>query len=94
MSESFPAPYTSTTLICAMASIECGLIAIIAKHDISAWSLRDPMRIIVALYAVWVTQPFKAFFFIFFSGESYFLSKPWKFSPIIRIELTRLRESS
>ncbi|KAB1224064.1 hypothetical protein CJ030_MR2G006159 [Morella rubra] len=51
MSESFPAPYTSTTLICAMASIECGLIAIIAKHDISAWSLRDPMRIIVALYA-------------------------------------------
>ncbi|GLT72878.1 hypothetical protein SLA2020_447750 [Shorea laevis] len=51
MNERFPAPYTSTTLMCFMASIQCGIIALIPKHDISAWSLADPIRLIASLYA-------------------------------------------
>ncbi|KAF5454213.1 hypothetical protein F2P56_023895, partial [Juglans regia] len=50
MSERFPAPFTNTTLMCFMASIECGSIALISKHDISAWSLSDPVRLIASLY--------------------------------------------
>lgn len=52
MSERFPAPFTNTTLMCFMASFECGSIALISKHDISAWSLSDPVRLIASLYAV------------------------------------------
>uniref|UniRef100_A0A2N9G722 WAT1-related protein n=1 Tax=Fagus sylvatica TaxID=28930 RepID=A0A2N9G722_FAGSY len=51
MSKTFPAPYTSTTLMCFMASIECGIIALFAKHDISAWSLSNPMWLVASLYA-------------------------------------------
>ncbi|KAG2695855.1 hypothetical protein I3760_07G032000 [Carya illinoinensis] len=51
MSERFPAPFTNTTLMCFMASFECGSIALISKHDISAWSLSDPVRLIASLYA-------------------------------------------
>ncbi|XP_041020254.1 WAT1-related protein At1g09380-like [Juglans microcarpa x Juglans regia] len=51
MGQRFPAPYTTTTLMCFMASIECGIIALISKHNASAWSLSDPMRIIASLYA-------------------------------------------
>lgn len=51
MNERFPAPYTSTTLMCFMASIQCGIIALIPNHDISAWSLADPIRLIASLYA-------------------------------------------
>ncbi|KAG6645867.1 WAT1-related protein At1g09380-like [Carya illinoinensis] len=51
MGERFPAPYTTTTLMCFMASIECGIIALISKRNVSAWSLSDPMRIIASLYA-------------------------------------------
>ncbi|BFG36759.1 hypothetical protein CerSpe_230300 [Prunus speciosa] len=48
--ENFPAPYTSTTLMCLMASFECGIIAVIADHKVSAWSLKNPMWLISALY--------------------------------------------
>nr|POE44753.1 wat1-related protein [Quercus suber]POF09254.1 wat1-related protein [Quercus suber] len=51
MNKIFPAPYTSTTLMCFMASIECGIIALFAKHDISAWSLSNPMWLVASLYA-------------------------------------------
>ncbi|KAM3736111.1 hypothetical protein ACB098_10G139000 [Castanea mollissima] len=51
MNKIFPAPYTSTTLMCFMASIECGIIALCAKHDISAWSLSNPMWLVASLYA-------------------------------------------
>ncbi|KAB2621641.1 WAT1-related protein [Pyrus ussuriensis x Pyrus communis] len=49
--ESFPAPYTSTTLMCLMASFECGIIAVIADHKVASWSLKDPTRLIASLYA-------------------------------------------
>ncbi|XP_030947871.1 WAT1-related protein At1g09380-like isoform X1 [Quercus lobata] len=51
MNKIFPAPYTGTTLMCFMASIECGIIALFAKHDISAWSLSNPMWLVASLYA-------------------------------------------
>lgn len=56
MNKIFPAPYTSTTLMCFMASIECGIIALFAKHDSSAWSLSNPMWLVASLYAVCFTQ--------------------------------------
>ncbi|PPD84901.1 hypothetical protein GOBAR_DD18176 [Gossypium barbadense] len=50
-SKSFPAPYTSTTLMCFMASIECTIIGIFSDPKPSAWSLSSSMRLIAALYA-------------------------------------------
>ncbi|KAK8484847.1 hypothetical protein V6N11_057077 [Hibiscus sabdariffa] len=50
-SKNFPAPYTCTTLMCFMASIECTIIAAFSDHKPSAWSLSSPMRLIAALYA-------------------------------------------
>ncbi|KAM7274233.1 hypothetical protein ACFE04_028897 [Oxalis oulophora] len=53
MGEKFEAPYTSTALMCFMASIECLVIGLIAEHDHSfaAWSLKSPIRIVASLYA-------------------------------------------
>ncbi|XP_039051682.1 WAT1-related protein At1g09380-like [Hibiscus syriacus] len=50
-SKNFPAPYTCTTIMCFMASIECTIIGIFSEHKPSAWSLSSPMRLIAALYA-------------------------------------------
>ncbi|KAA3486352.1 WAT1-related protein [Gossypium australe] len=50
-SKSFPAPYTSTTLMCFMASIECTIIGIFSDPKPSAWSLSSSMRLIASLYA-------------------------------------------
>ncbi|MBA0728479.1 hypothetical protein Golax_001375 [Gossypium laxum] len=50
-SKSFPAPYTSTTLMCFMASIECTIIGIFSDPKPSAWSLSSSMRLIAALYS-------------------------------------------
>lgn len=52
MSEKFPAPYTSTTLMCLMASVECGGIGFAVEHNFSSWSLRDDTRLVASLYAV------------------------------------------
>lgn len=52
MSKKFPAPYISTTLMCFLGSIECGLIGLISEHKLSAWSLSSPIRLISAIYAV------------------------------------------
>ncbi|PON69620.1 Plant-drug/metabolite exporter [Parasponia andersonii] len=51
MSEKFPAPYTTTTLMCLMASVECGAIGLVVERDMSAWSLRDGTRLVASLYA-------------------------------------------
>lgn len=51
MSEKFEAPYTSTLLMCFMGSLECGLIAVCADHNVSEWSLRSTIRLVTALYA-------------------------------------------
>ncbi|KAE8705587.1 WAT1-related protein [Hibiscus syriacus] len=50
-SKNFPAPYTCTTIMCFMASIECTIIGIFSEHKPSAWSLSSPMRLIASLYA-------------------------------------------
>ncbi|KAJ0079268.1 hypothetical protein Patl1_23950 [Pistacia atlantica] len=50
MSKKFPAPYTSTTLMCFLGSIECGAIGLIAEHKLSAWSLSSPIYLISAIY--------------------------------------------
>ncbi|KAH7542915.1 hypothetical protein FEM48_Zijuj02G0125800 [Ziziphus jujuba var. spinosa] len=51
LSENFSAPYTSTTLMCFMASIECGAIGLFVEHNMSGWSLRNNMRLFASLYA-------------------------------------------
>ena len=56
MSKTFSAPYTSTTLMCFMGFIECGIIAAIFKPVISAWSLSNPMWLLAALYTVCFTS--------------------------------------
>ncbi|XP_044483771.1 WAT1-related protein At1g09380-like isoform X1 [Mangifera indica] len=54
MSKKFPAPYISTTLMCFLGSIECGLTGLISEHKLSAWSLSSPIRLISAIYAGFV----------------------------------------
>ncbi|KAF3457459.1 hypothetical protein FNV43_RR02117 [Rhamnella rubrinervis] len=51
LSEKFPGPYASTALMCFMASIECGVIALLVEHNMSAWSLQNPVWLIVSLFA-------------------------------------------
>ncbi|CAL5399280.1 unnamed protein product [Camellia sinensis] len=52
MSEKYAAPYTTSALICLMASIECGIIGLCADRNISAWSLSPPgIRLFSSLYA-------------------------------------------
>ncbi|OMP09402.1 Drug/metabolite transporter [Corchorus olitorius] len=50
-SKNFPAPYTLTTLMCFMSSIECTIIAVFTDHKVSAWSLSSSIRLVAALYA-------------------------------------------
>ncbi|CAL5442273.1 unnamed protein product [Camellia sinensis] len=38
MSEKYAAPYTTLTLVCLMAIVQCGIIDFCADHNISAWS--------------------------------------------------------
>ncbi|QCD98379.1 WAT1-related protein [Vigna unguiculata] len=49
--QKFPAPYTSTGLMCFLASFQCMFIALCFDHSASAWSLHDAMRLSAALYA-------------------------------------------
>ncbi|XP_043726276.1 WAT1-related protein At1g09380-like [Telopea speciosissima] len=49
MSKTFAAPYSSTTLLCFMASIQCGVIGICVEHNISRWPLKSHIRLITAL---------------------------------------------
>ncbi|KAM6578590.1 hypothetical protein CsatB_030427 [Cannabis sativa] len=51
LSEKFPAPYTTTTLMCSMASVECGAIGMIVEHNMSAWSLTKNIWLVASLYA-------------------------------------------
>ncbi|GAB4835645.1 hypothetical protein Ancab_000553 [Ancistrocladus abbreviatus] len=50
-SKTFAAPYTSTALMCFMASIYCSVIAACSNHKLSAWSLSSRIRTIASLYA-------------------------------------------
>ncbi|KAI3407366.1 PsbP domain-containing protein [Psidium guajava] len=54
LSIKFPAPYTTTTLMCLMASVECAAVAAAVEHRVAAWSLRSGIRLISAVYAGFV----------------------------------------
>ncbi|CAN1161666.1 WAT1-related protein At1g09380 [Linum perenne] len=47
----FPAPYTSTWLMCFMGSLQCVVIALGPNHRVSHWSLSSPERLVAALYS-------------------------------------------
>ncbi|TMW97840.1 hypothetical protein EJD97_004914 [Solanum chilense] len=50
VTERYAAPYSSTTLMCFMASLECTIVALcVNNHDKNAWSL-NPIRAISVLY--------------------------------------------
>ncbi|KAK1401872.1 ADP-ribosylation factor 2 [Heracleum sosnowskyi] len=51
MSHSYPAPYSSSALMCVMASFQCVIIGLVADHDLSSWSLYPPIRAISSIYA-------------------------------------------
>ncbi|GLT61897.1 hypothetical protein SLA2020_345710 [Shorea laevis] len=45
-----PAPYTTTAVMCFIASIECTVIGFISENKISEWSLRSGIRLVASLY--------------------------------------------
>ncbi|XP_019230255.1 PREDICTED: WAT1-related protein At1g09380-like isoform X2 [Nicotiana attenuata] len=49
VNERYAAPYSSTTLMCFMASLECVIVAVCVNRDKTAWSL-NPIRAISVLY--------------------------------------------
>nr|BAF46315.1 nodulin-like protein [Ipomoea nil] len=51
VSEKYPAPYSSTALMCFMSSIQCVLFAICFDHKPTDWSLRQGIRATSAVYA-------------------------------------------
>ncbi|KAK3415990.1 WAT1-related protein At1g09380-like [Eucalyptus grandis] len=51
LSRKFPAPYTTTTLMSLMASIECAVTGAAIEHRVTAWSLSSGIRLISAIYA-------------------------------------------
>ncbi|GLT31828.1 hypothetical protein SLA2020_065370 [Shorea laevis] len=50
LGKKFEAPYTTTAVMCFMASIECTVIGFIFEHRISAWSLSSSVRLSASLY--------------------------------------------
>ncbi|XP_048141163.1 WAT1-related protein At1g09380-like [Rhodamnia argentea] len=50
----FPAPHTTTTLMCLMASIECAAVGAAVEHHVAGWSLRSGIRLISTIYAGFV----------------------------------------
>ncbi|KAF8401260.1 hypothetical protein HHK36_012193 [Tetracentron sinense] len=51
LSKTFTAPYTSSALMCFMASIQCGVIGVCFERNISEWSLGSDIRLIASVYA-------------------------------------------
>ncbi|KAF9595108.1 hypothetical protein IFM89_037042 [Coptis chinensis] len=50
MGQKFKAPYTTTALMCFMASFQCAAIAACFQHHPKEWSLGSRIRLIGALY--------------------------------------------
>ncbi|KAL0927366.1 hypothetical protein M5K25_001530 [Dendrobium thyrsiflorum] len=50
MSMSFSAPYMTSTIMCAMASIECFLIGVAIERDFHSWALDSNIRLASVLY--------------------------------------------
>ncbi|KAK4378817.1 hypothetical protein RND71_000679 [Anisodus tanguticus] len=47
----YPAPYSSSALMCLMASFQCLIVGFCFDHNISVWSLRHSIRVVSAIYA-------------------------------------------
>ena len=54
MSSTYPAPYSSSALMCLMASFQCVIIGLVSDHHISSWSLNPPIRALSSIYAVYI----------------------------------------
>ncbi|PIA38001.1 hypothetical protein AQUCO_02900092v1 [Aquilegia coerulea] len=50
MSKAFSAPYTSSALMCFMASIQCLVIGAFEEQHIKEWSLASNIRVIASIY--------------------------------------------
>ncbi|KAL5698219.1 hypothetical protein ACHQM5_029286 [Ranunculus cassubicifolius] len=51
MSKAFAAPYTSSALMCLMASFECAIIGMFEEPNIKEWSLASNIRLIASIYS-------------------------------------------
>ncbi|CAO2832511.1 unnamed protein product [Amaranthus hypochondriacus] len=51
LSENFEAPYTSSALMCFMATIQCVFIAACTNNKVSDWSLSSRIRMVASIYA-------------------------------------------
>ncbi|XP_060169201.1 WAT1-related protein At1g09380-like [Lycium barbarum] len=47
----YPAPYSSSALMCLMASFQCLIVGFCFDHNISDWSLSHSIRAVSAIYA-------------------------------------------
>ncbi|KAL3538320.1 hypothetical protein ACH5RR_001686 [Cinchona calisaya] len=47
----YAAPYSSSALMCFMASIQCVIISFCFDHDLSSWALNPAIRAVSSLYA-------------------------------------------
>ncbi|KAL0292236.1 UNVERIFIED_CONTAM: WAT1-related protein [Sesamum calycinum] len=51
VSQRYAAPYSSSALMCLMASIQCVIVGFSFDHNLSAWSLSPSIRIVSSVYA-------------------------------------------
>ncbi|XAR49237.1 hypothetical protein NMG60_11032361 [Bertholletia excelsa] len=51
ISEKYSAPYTTTALMCLMASFQCAIIGVCVEPKASAWSLSPAIRATSSIYA-------------------------------------------
>ncbi|GER44987.1 nodulin MtN21 /EamA-like transporter family protein [Striga asiatica] len=51
ISQKYGSPYSSSAIMCLMASVQCVIVAICFDHSISAWSLRSSIRIVSSIYS-------------------------------------------
>ncbi|CAK9138522.1 unnamed protein product, partial [Ilex paraguariensis] len=51
MSTKYPAPYSSSALMCLMASFQCVIIGFGVKREASAWALSPSIRAVSSVYA-------------------------------------------
>ncbi|KAL7119910.1 hypothetical protein ACP275_02G090600 [Erythranthe tilingii] len=51
VSQKYGAPYSSSALMCLMATFQCVVVAFFFDHNLSAWSLTSNIRIISSVYS-------------------------------------------
>ncbi|KAL1535013.1 WAT1-related protein [Salvia divinorum] len=51
VSEKYNAPFSSSAIMCAMASVQCVAMAFAMDHKLSAWSLTPYIRLISSIYS-------------------------------------------